>query len=273
MFRFSKKGSIEYLEATALGACDFLIHAFCTRRGGVSGGNFFSLNFSSREGDGAENVRQNWKTLAAAFNIEAEHFLSVNQVHGDDILIVDRPVQEFIRHQPLKYDAIITDLPGVAIGIKTADCVPILFVDRVKRIVGVAHAGWRGTALNIAARVVDTLVDRFSCRLEDITAVIGPAIGPCCYEVDEIVFNAMKNTKDLESFLTPGRERGRWMLDLPLANKLQITGRVIPGKNVYAADCCTACNTDIFYSHRGEGGETGRQFSFIMLNNTNLSCF
>jgi len=265
MFRFSKKGPIEYLEATALNAYDFLTHAFCTRRGGISEGKFFSLNFSSREGDSTENVQQNWKILATAFNLEVEQFFVVNQVHGDRILIIDHPLRDLISHQPHQYDAIITDQTGLAISIKTADCVPILFVDKIKRIVGVAHAGWKGTSLNIAAKVVDTFLKKFSCRADDIIAIIGPAIGPCCYQVDEVVFNSMKRDKDRESFFSPCCLQGRWMLDLPLANKLQIIGRGIFPTNIYTTDYCTSCNTGIFFSHRREGGNTGRQLDFIML--------
>lgn len=265
MFRFTKKGAIEYLEATALSACDFLCHAFCTRRGGISEGNFFSLNFSSQEGDSIDYVRQNWKILATAFNIDVEQFFVVNQVHGDRILIIDRTVRDLISHQPLQYDAIITDLPGVAIGIKTADCVPIFFVDKVKHIIGVAHAGWKGTALNISAKVVDTFVEKFSCNGDDIITAIGPAIGPCCYQVDELVYNAMGPHENREHFFCPCCQEGRWLLDLPLANKLQIAGKGIPQTNIYTTDYCTSCNTGIFYSHRGEGGKTGRQINFIML--------
>ena len=264
MFRFSKKGHIVYLEATALGVCDFVTHAFCTRMGGVSTDNFFSLNFSTWEGDSAENVRQNWKILAEAFNVGVEQFFVVNQVHGDRILIIDQPVDS-LSNQNHKYDAIITGQQGLAIGIKTADCVPIFFADTVKRIVGVAHAGWRGTALNIAKKVVETFINRFSSKADNIIALIGPAIGPCCYQVDEFVFNAMETHENRDTFFCPCPQQGRWMLDLPLANKLQIIGTGIPQKNIFTADYCTSCNTDILYSHRGEGGNTGRQLNFIML--------
>lgn len=266
MFRFSKKDHVEYLEAAALTACNFVTHAFCTRRGGISEGNFESLNFSPHEGDSEENVRTNWRILAEAFGIDVAQFLVVSQVHGEKILTIDRPLGELAFSGPRQFDAIITDQPGVAIGIKTADCVPIFFADKVRRIIGVAHAGWRGTALSIAAKLMDALTAGFACRADDIIAAIGPAIGSCCYQVDEPVHNAMKTHKSRESFFSPGRERGKWMLDLALANKLQIMERGIPDKNIYIADYCTSCNRDMFYSHRGEGGNTGRQLNFIMLN-------
>jgi YfiH family protein len=265
MFRFSKKGHIVYLEAASLGACDFVTHAFCTRVGGTSTGNFSSLNFSIREGDSAENVGQNWEVLAEAFNMGTEQFFVVNQVHGDSILLIDHPVGKLSGHEPHQYDAIITDQQRMAIGVKTADCVPIFFADTIQRIIGVAHAGWRGTAMNIAAKVVKTLTDRFSSKTDDIIAVIGPAIGPCCYQVDEIVFKEMEEHNNRDAVFHACPQEGRWMLDLPLANKLQIIGSGISQENVFTADYCTSCNTDIWYSHRGEGGNTGRQLNFIML--------
>jgi len=265
MFRFAQKGAIEYLEATALSTHDFLCHAFCSRRGGISEDNFFSLNFSTREGDSVDNVNQNWKILATAFNIEVEQFFVVNQVHGDRILILDHTVRDCTSHQSLQYDAIITDLPGVAIGIKTADCVPIFFVDKVKHIIGVAHAGWKGTALSISAKVVDTFLEKFSSNVDDIIAAIGPAIGPCCYQVDELVYHAMEPHKNREYLFCPCSQKGRWFLDLPLANKLQIAGKGIKQTNIYSTHYCTSCHTGIFYSHRGEGKKTGRQLNFIML--------
>jgi len=265
MFRFSKKGHIVYLEAATLSTYDFLTHAFCTRIGGTSTGKFSSLNFSIREGDSAENVRQNWEVLAEAFSMETDQFFAVNQVHGDNILLIDHSVGELNSQEPHRYDAIITDQQGLAIGVKTADCVPIFFTDTVKRIVGVAHAGWRGTALNIAAKVVKTFTNRFSSRADDIIAVIGPAIGACCYQVDEIVFKEMEEHNNREAVFHACPQEGRWMLDLPLTNKLQLIGSGMSQENIFTADFCTSCNTDNWYSHRGEGGNTGRQLNFIML--------
>lgn len=273
MFRLSKKGTIEYLETDALKAFEFLVHAFCTRRGGVSEGNFSSLNFSVREGDKRENVRRNWEIVAAAFNLQVENFLVVNQVHDDRILIIDRPHFDIERHKMASYDAIVTNQPGIALAIKTADCVPIFFVDRIKRVIGVAHAGWRGTSLNISAKVVGALREKFSCNTSDITAVIGPAIGQCCYQVDGRVLNAMEAEHNRRDIFSPCSSPGHWMLDLPLANTFQmVEGGVLP-ENIHVAGYCTSCQRDIFFSHRGEKGNTGRQLNFIMLKRDNRDCF
>jgi YfiH family protein len=266
MFRFSKKGSIEYLESTALSSCDFLVHAFCTRRGGVSEGHFASLNFSKREGDNNDNVRQNWEIIAEAFNLHVEQFFVVYQVHGDRILIVDHTNMDVLKHERHQFDAIITNKPGLAIGIKTADCVPVFLADRTRRVIGVVHAGWRGTSLNISAKAVNAFTGRFSSRPDDMIAAIGPAIGPCCYQVDETVFNALTENGDWKSAFTPCNEKGKWMLDLLSANRRQLLQAGIPPENIFSSDICTSCLKALFYSHRGEGGKTGRQVNFMMIN-------
>jgi hypothetical protein len=265
MFRLSKKGSIDYLESTALSREAFLTHAFFTAWGGVSEGHFDSLNFSEREGDGSDNVRHNWEIVAKAFDMSVEQFFVVHQVHGDRILTVDHTNIGRINDQDHPVDAIITDRFGLAIGIKTADCVPVFLADRARKIIGVVHAGWKGTSMNIAAKAVNAFVGRFSCQPENMTAVIGPSIGLCCYQVDEAVFEAFAEVDNWKAAFMPCGEKGKWMLDLPSTNRDQLLRAGIPPEHVFSAAICTACRKDIFFSHRGEGGKTGRQLSFMML--------
>jgi len=185
MFSFFKAGQIEYLQSSLLADCDFLTHAFCTRRGGVSQDDYKSLNMSFKEGDEDNHVLQNWGRLAAVFNIPLEQFLVVNQVHKDDIFIVKPYGGYFSSRAELDYDAIMTDRVDLAICVKTADCVPVFIVDRVKKVIAVVHAGWRGSALGISARAVRLLQDNYGSAPQDILAAIGPSIGQCCYQVLE----------------------------------------------------------------------------------------
>lgn len=265
MFNFSQKGTVKYLESKTLREYDFVTHAFCTRWGGVSEGRFANLNFSLREGDRKEAVSRNWEILASSFDLSVEQFFVSNQVHGDGILVIDADGPDLAGNQPLNFDAIISDRPGLAIGILTADCVPVFLVDRKKRVVGVVHAGWKGTSLKIAAKTVDAFVKSFSSSTTDIIAVIGPAIGRCCYQVDEVVFEAMAGDANRGTFFSKCDEKGRWMLDLPLANRLQIQDAGVPSENISQTDICTSCHVDNFFSHRWEGGKTGRQLNFTML--------
>lgn len=264
MFRFARKGAIEYLETEELSAPGFVTHAFCTRRGGVSTGPYSSLNLGFLAGDRVEDVRRNQTLVEEAFGIPDGRLMLMRQVHGDRIRVLngDGPLPE----GPPECDGLISDRPGVALGIRTADCVPIFFADRARRIIGAAHAGWRGTALGIAARMVETLAGRFSSHREDLLALIGPAIGPCCYQVDAPVFEAFSAMPGADLFLRPCKELGRWMLDLALANRLQIREAGVPSKNIFSAGLCTACRQDLFFSHRAGGGRAGRQINLLMLH-------
>lgn len=262
MFTYAQRGSVKYLETGILKQYDSIIHAFCSRWGGVSEGRFSNFNFSVSEGDGNEQVLKNWTILSDTFGIPMANFCTVHQVHEDGILIIDDST-DYSTMQNSDYDAIITNQPGLAVGVKTADCVPIFLFDRVRNVIGVVHAGWRGTAKKIAAKTVHRIMKMFSTKAEDLIAAVGPAIGHCCYEVDRVVRDAMK--EDADMVFTPSDHRDHWMCDLPRANRLQILDAGVPPANIVEAGICTSCHRDTFFSHRGEGGQTGRQFSFLMI--------
>jgi YfiH family protein len=263
MFRFSQRGAIEYLEAEAISALDIVTHAFCTRLGGISEGPFFSLNASFSVADREINVRRNLSLITDSFSIPAGRLVLMGQVHGGRVAILDgdSPPPESIP----ECDGLITNRPGVALGVRTADCVPLLFVDPVRRVIGVAHAGWRGTALRIASRMVDLFEQRFASRVENILIAVGPAIGVCCYQVDAPVCAAFSSMPGAERFFHPCRESGRWMLDLALANRIELTERGVPEGNIFSAGHCTACRREIFFSYRASLGNTGTQINLLML--------
>ena len=263
MFRFALRGTLEYLESGELSALDFLTHAFCTRRGGVSRAPYDGLNVGDLAGDREEDLLRNLNLVKDAFAIPDGRLILMRQPHGDRIHVIDEdgPLPEGLP----ECDGLITDRPGVALGIRTADCVPLFFVDRTRRVIGAAHAGWRGTALSIAARMVATLTERFSSLPEDILAVIGPAIGPCCYEIDAPVMAAFSAMPAAGLFSRPCLQKDRWMVDLALATRLQIREAGVPSENIFSAGLCTACRQDLLFSPRAAGGRTGRQISLIML--------
>lgn len=261
----SEKGAIRFYESPLLAGLNFITHAFCSRHGGVSRGPYASLNFSAREGDSDDNVSRNLEITANSFGFSARQFITVNQVHRNEILTIERSGFLFHTCKPMEYDGIITNRPDIAICVKTADCVPIFLVDTVRKTAGVVHAGWKGTALNIAAVAVGIFRERFSSRTENIIAVIGPAIGPCCYQVDRQVTEAISSERHKELCMIPCEEPERWMLDLPLLNKLQLEQAGIDEKNIDLSRLCTACHTDAFFSHRKEKGRTGRALNFLMI--------
>lgn len=265
MFVLEKKKTIPYLQSPKLAACDFLVHAFCTRAGGASQDDYKSLNMSFREGDEELRVLANWDKLSSAFDIPLENFLVVNQVHGDNIFEIKPHGDYFSSREALNYDAIVTARTNLAICIKTADCVPVFLVDRVKKVIAAVHAGWRGTALGITSKVARLMQDSYGSMPSDILSAIGPSIGCCCYEVDAAAADTFRHHKDVQAFLHPGKRKGRWMLDLVEANRRQLLDCGLPEANVEAARLCTVCHQKAFFSHRASGGVTGRQINFMMM--------
>ena len=265
MFRLLERGRVCYLESARLKENPFLTHAFLTRWSGVSTGKFSSLNLGLREGDKEERVARNWRLIADAFGLSVSQFFPIDQVHGDRIVVVEDLQDET---SPVRCDAVLTARRGVALAVKTADCVPLLLVDREKQVVGVVHAGWRGTALGIAAKAVKTLKERFDSKPADILAAIGPAVGACCYQVDGKVYDAFKKLSAVRerAFRACQDVEGRWMLDLESANIIQLVEAGIPRENIFSAALCTSCRRDLFFSHRAEKEGTGRHLSFIVLN-------
>ncbi len=264
-FFFARRGGIQYLECRAFEECGCITHAFCTRWGGTSEGRLADLNFGIHVGDSEEHLARNRQRLRSAFGLPGDNPVTVAQVHGDGIMVIDETFQAEETGSPLAYDGVVTAGRGIAVGIKTADCVPLLLADPEQGVVGAIHAGWRGTTLGIAAKAVDVFIRSFSSVPEDIRVAIGPAIGRCCYEVDAPVFHGFNNTEFQKHAFTGGTGEGKWMFDLIAANRFQLQRVGISPKNIFAVDLCTSCRRDIFFSHRGEGGDTGRQLSFIML--------
>ena len=265
MFSLKKKNSIAYLQSPLLAGCDFLTHAFCTRTGGASRDDYKSLNMSFREGDEELRVLANWEKLSRSFTIPMENFLVLNQVHGDNIFVIKPHGDYFTSRDALNYDAIVTSRTDLAICVKTADCVPVFLVDRIKKVIAAVHAGWRGSALGIAAKSIRLMQNQYGSQPRDLLAAIGPAIGRCCYEVDAAAAEAFSNKNNAGDFLLPGKRKDRWMLDLVEANRRQILDCGVPDTQIETSGLCTACHPDAFFSHRGSGGVTGRQINFMMI--------
>jgi hypothetical protein len=246
--------SLPFLADPALSGLGGIRHAFLTRRGGVSLPPYESLNLSHDNGDRDEQVSENKARIAAGFGFEPSCLVLLKQMHLDGILVLRKPIET--TDTPLEYDAMITDVPRVFLGIRTADCLPIFIADRRKKVIAAVHAGRQGTALRITAKVLGKMKEIFDCRTGDLLVAMGPSIGPCCYEIDDRVFQP-----GWESFAT-SRERGKWMLDLAKINIDQIRNEGLDPRQISSINLCTCCHSDLFFSYRREG-KTGRQLSFI----------
>ena len=258
-------GEIIYFEAPPMKALDLINHVFCTRCGGVSQGPFSSLNLAEGNGDEPTRVRVNRDLVLKAFGISPAQLITMNQMHRDRVWIVNNPLPPSMASSEARYDALLTDQRGIAIGVLTADCVPILLVDAKHSVIGIIHAGWRGTLLGIARKALRKMTHHFGTHPEDLLVAIGPSIGECCYEVDEAVMGPFRSSRwNWRSYSRP-KGKNTWSLNLAQANIEQMRDLGIRDEQCCWIRICTACNTDIFFSHRAEGPRTGRQISFVQL--------
>lgn len=253
-------GKMEYLTAQGIG----VPHCFTTRMGGVSKGHLASLNIGVHRGDSPENVAENVRILARAMGVLPEALVCTRQTHSDIVRRVGRADGGVFLTEGAspECDALVTDEPGTALVIFTADCTPILLHDPVTGAVGAAHAGWRGTASQIAAKTVAAMVRYYSCRPEDIRAAIGPNIGQCCFETDGDVPAAMLAAfgHAAEAFIRKAGEK--YYVNLKEMNALCLRRAGVRKIEISAE--CTACSPDRFWSHRVTRGHRGAQGAIIV---------
>ncbi len=220
---------------------------------------FHSLNLSSATGDPERHVSANRNAVASAFHFDPERLVLLHQKHGDRILVLKG--SRVPNPHDLDYDATLTDSPDWVLGIKTADCLPILVADRAKKAVAAIHAGRQGTALQITRKVIRKMGVEFGSAPTDLRVALGPSIGRCCYEIDDRAFSP-----EWEPFAVSKGE-GKWMLDLSAINIDQMKKEGVPEDQITRIDLCTRCHPNLFFSYRGEG-TTGRQLSFIGIADT-----
>lgn len=241
---------------------------FTSRIGGVSAEPYGSLNCGLHVSDDPVLVRSNRARIAEAAGFTFEAWTNAEQIHGDAVAVVTSGERgsgcsELSDALP-GADAMITDEAGIALAAFFADCVPLYFHDPERRAIGIAHAGWKGTAAQIARRTVEAMQRNYGSRAEYIHAAIGPSIGACCYEVDERVAGPMRALDGEGRALAPA-EGGKSMLDLKEMNRqLMIKAGILP-QHIEISRLCTSCRTDVFYSHRKESGRTGRMAGWIYL--------
>ncbi|GAB4424222.1 MAG: peptidoglycan editing factor PgeF [Anaerolineae bacterium] len=232
-----------------------LRHAIFTRQGGYSQSPFASLNLGLSVGDDPETVNKNYEQVCGALDISPDQTVSCHLIHSADVLTVDSANRRRVMGQA---DGLITATPGIYLSMRFGDCTPLIFFDPARGAVGLTHAGWRGTMQNAAGATVRAMIQEFDCRAGDIIAVIGPAIGPCCYEVGpEVIDAAATAFSHSASLFVRGNGRAdRAHFNMWEANRRQLAAAGV--EQIIQSELCTACRTDQFFSHRAEQGRTGR---------------
>lgn len=268
-YRIEEKDGIKYITFDIFTNTGLVRHAFSTRHGGVSKGCYESLNLGLHVGDSPENVISNRAALCAALGSSGESLVAGKQVHGDRVAVVGRQQRGsgFVSYEDAlpETDALVTGEKGVLLSSYYADCVPVMLLDPSAGVVALAHAGWKGTVAGIAGKTVDVIKQRYNCDTSKLLAVIGPSVGPCCYEVgSQVAVQFQEKFSWGGGVLKPAPE-GKYMLDLWRANREILLESGLLVANIYVCGLCTSCQSQLFFSYRAQAGCCGRMASLIEL--------
>lgn len=261
--------TVPYLTYNSLSEINFINHAFSTRLGGVSAGEFTSMNMAFNRGDNPENVTENYKRICKSAGFDFDSLTASAQDHNTFVRAVTSENKGVGIYKPRdlqSVDALITNEKGVTLVTYYADCTPLFFVDTKQKAIGLAHAGWRGTVGRIGEKVVNKMTELYGTNPADIVAAIGPAISVCCYEVDKPCADNFYALSDLDSsrFVFP-KENGKYMIDLLETNRQILVAAGVKNENITVSDVCTNCNSELLWSHRATKGKRGTMSAFMCI--------
>ena len=260
MIKTIRRGTLEYLVAENVSAP----HGFTTRLGGVSTGDLTSLNLGTHRGDDPENVLKNYEILGNAIGFDTKKLVLTKQTHTDIVRAVgaeDWGTGLFSPEFP-PCDGLVTNTPGTALVVFTADCTPILLHDPVTGAVGAVHAGWRGTAADIAGKAVAAMKKAYGCDPKNIHAAIGPNIAQCCFQTDRDVPDAIRQTLGTAADDLIDFRSGKYYVNLKEVNARLLRNAGVT--EIEISDACTVCQCDRFWSHRVMGAARGSQGAIIV---------
>ena len=261
-----EKDGVVYYTFPAFDEIPFVRHGFSTRLGGVSEGIYASMNLSFTRGDEDERVRENFRRLCGAIGVPAQQTVVSAQEHHTNLHVCTeadcgRGVTRERGYTDI--DGLLTDRTGVVLCTQYADCVPLFFVDPVRRAVATSHAGWRGTVARIGAVTVERMCREYGCKRENILAAVGPSIGPCCFEVDAPVQQAFAALDEADGCIRPAG--AKFYIVLWAVNRRILEAAGVPAAHITVTDLCTRCHPDVFWSHRAAGGQRGSLAGFIAM--------
>lgn len=256
-------GEVGYLTFKKFREYPNISHAFSTRYGGVSKNEFSFMNFYLAGSESAENVEENYKIFCTAMGYDRNKLVRSLQVHGDKIKVISN---EDIINGNLNFsgvDGFITDVPGIVLKTSHADCCPVYMFDPVRKVVGLAHAGWRGTVSKIAENLARNFTEKFGSKTENLICALGPCIGECCFEVGEDVKNEFESLK--LGMIFKKNKNGKFNIDIKETNKRILENCGVPSENIIKSDVCSSCNKDWLFSHRATQGKRGNNGAFITI--------
>ncbi|MCI7813880.1 MAG: peptidoglycan editing factor PgeF [Lachnospiraceae bacterium] len=263
-----QSAQVPYLVFPALEKIPGIVHGFSTRLGGVSEGDLFSMNFSFSREKSRENVTENFRRMGEAVGFSIGQLVLSDQTHTTNVRVVTREDigKGILRERDYQdVDGMITDEPGIVLATFFADCVPLFFVDPVRKAIGLSHSGWRGTVNKMGLVTVKKMQENFGCDPENIIAAIGPSICQDCYEVSEDVIDQFRKNfeESCQDQLYYRKANGKYQLNLWRANELILQEAGITKEHISTTDLCTCCNSELLYSHRASEGKRGNLGAFL----------
>ena len=264
------EGAVPYLSFPMFWDTGLVTDGFSTRLGGVSEGCFSSLNLSFDRGDDRAAVEENFRRMGEALGVRCEDMVLSQQTHTTNIRIVtdeDRGKGITRERDYTDIDGLITNVPGICLVTTYADCVPLYFLDPVKKVIALSHSGWRGTVGKIGKKTVELMHDNFGSDPADILAAVGPSVCQDCYEVSADVTDRFKEVFDRSAWdeLFYEKPDGKYQLDLWKANEKIFLEAGIRKDHIAVTNACTHCNSGILYSHRAMGDKRGNLCAFLAL--------
>lgn len=259
---------VTYLTYPALEELSGFVHAFSTRLGGISEGIYSSMNLSFTRGDDENSVMENYRRLAEAVGFSVENIVTSDQTHTANVRVITEADRGNGITKPRPYtdvDGMITNVPGLVLATFYADCVPLYFIDPVRKAIGLSHSGWRGTAAHIGAVTVRKMQEEYGSLPEDIYGAIGPSICQECYEVSEDVILEFQKTFPEQSWrdLFYRKENGKYQLNLWEANRQIMLEAGLIEEHISLPGLCTCCNPEFLFSHRASRGKRGNLGAFL----------
>ena len=259
---------VTYLTYPALEELSGFVHAFSTRLGGVSEGIYSSMNLSFTRGDDENSVMENYRRLAEAVGFSVENIVTSDQTHTANVRVITEADRGNGITKPRPYtdvDGMITNVPGLVLATFYADCVPLYFIDPVRKAIGLSHSGWRGTAAHIGAVTVRRMQEEYGSLPEDIYGAIGPSICQECYEVSEDVILEFQKTFPEQSWrdLFYRKENGKYQLNLWEANRQIMLEAGLIEEHISLPGLCTCCSAEFLFSHRASRGKRGNLGAFL----------
>lgn len=270
-----EKNHVPYIQFKNLSATGIVKHGFSTRKGGVSTGIFSSMNLNFKRGDDPDAVLENYRRMAAALNMRVEDMVLSDQTHTTNVRVITEEDRGKGILKPQDYsdvDGMITNVPGIVLVTSYADCVPLYFVDPVRKAIGLSHSGWKGTVGHIGQKTVWKMHEVYGSEPKDIVAAIGPSICQSCYEVSDDVAEAFRAnfTADEAADILLDKGNGKYQLDLWKANWYVLADAGILPEHLSVTDLCTACHPDLMWSHRKTNGQRGGLSAFLSLIDTSV---